>query len=58
MRSKNESTAMLKRFRADVSTFLHANGLSAPCTIRTDNGTEYLNSEWATPRGSPPAAAE
>ena len=47
MRTKDEVPSYLKRFHADLSSCLHANGLSAPICIRTDNGGEYMSAEWA-----------
>ena len=47
MRNKSDAPQMLKRYIADVSTFLHANGVKAPLTVRSDNGGEYMSEEWA-----------
>ena len=47
MRTKDEAPLMLKRFTADCSAFLLRSGRTSACTIRTDNGGEYLSDEWA-----------
>ena len=47
MRNKSDAPQMLKRYIADVCTFLHANGVKAPLTVRSDNGGEYMSEEWA-----------